>query len=69
MHYRFFFIIKNVFIAYVTKLKKDLSRRPSLLKFDSARKRQRQYNVFEAIKKTQKKREDSNKSKSKCNML
>ncbi|KAI8996840.1 hypothetical protein BDB01DRAFT_830488 [Pilobolus umbonatus] len=49
--------------AYIPQLKKDLAKRPSPLKFDSARKRQRQYNIFEAIKKTQKKREEINKSK------
>lgn len=60
---------KKLFIlAYVAKLKKELSRRPSILKFDCARKRQRQYNIFEAIKKTQKKREDSTKSKSKYSL-
>ncbi|KAF7724690.1 chromatin modification- protein VID21 [Apophysomyces ossiformis] len=48
--------------AYVAKLKKDLSKRQSLFKFDSAKKRQRQYNIFEAIKKTQKKREESQRT-------
>ncbi|KAI8137829.1 hypothetical protein BJV82DRAFT_583318 [Fennellomyces sp. T-0311] len=47
--------------AYASKLKKESSKRPSLIKFDSVKKRQRQYNILESIKKTQKKREELQK--------
>lgn len=54
---RFPFLIYIVIVAHLSKLKKDASRRQS--KLDTAKRRQRQYNVFEAIKRSQKKREES----------
>ncbi|ORX48007.1 hypothetical protein DM01DRAFT_141825 [Hesseltinella vesiculosa] len=46
---------------YVPKMKKDHNRRLALVRLDSTSKRHRQYNIFEAIKKTQQKREDAQK--------
>ncbi|CAO3653154.1 unnamed protein product [Mucor fragilis] len=48
--------------AYTSKLKRELQRRPATIRFDSPHKRQRQHNIFEAIKKTQKKREEAENS-------
>jgi chromatin modification-related protein VID21 len=47
--------------VYTSKLKRELNRRPSTVYFDSPQKRQRQHFIAEAIKKTQKKREESEK--------
>ncbi|KAI8089856.1 uncharacterized protein BX664DRAFT_315017 [Halteromyces radiatus] len=46
---------------YVPKMKKEFTRRPALVRLDSTSKRHRQYNIFEAIKRTQKKREEAQK--------
>lgn len=51
-------------VAYASKVKKDASKRQSS-KIDVAKRRQRQYNVFEAIKRSQKKREEAQKLTSK----
>ncbi|KAI7861721.1 hypothetical protein BDF14DRAFT_259161 [Spinellus fusiger] len=53
----------QVNIAYMPKLlRSELPvRRQALVKFDAPKKRQRQYNIFEAIKKTQKKRDEAQK--------
>ncbi|KAI8977108.1 hypothetical protein BDF20DRAFT_913480 [Mycotypha africana] len=45
--------------AYTSKLIKELNRRPMSMGFDSAQKRQRQFGIFEAMKKTAKKREEA----------
>ncbi|KAI8344610.1 hypothetical protein BC941DRAFT_13442 [Chlamydoabsidia padenii] len=47
--------------AYATKLENEPTRLQSIVKFDIARKKQRQYSIFEAIKKTQRKREEIQK--------
>lgn len=51
--------------AQLSKLKKDANRK-SHRRFDNAKRRQRQYTVFEAIKQSQKKREEAQRSTSKC---
>ncbi|KAI9310322.1 hypothetical protein BX666DRAFT_1280241 [Dichotomocladium elegans] len=48
--------------GHIAKLKKEATRRQNLRKFDTAKRRQRQYNVFEAIKRSQKKREEAQKA-------
>ncbi|RCH79783.1 chromatin modification- protein VID21, partial [Rhizopus stolonifer] len=52
----------QVSMAYTSKLKRELKSKPVVVRFDSPQKRQRQYNMFEAIKKTQKKREEAEKN-------
>jgi hypothetical protein len=47
--------------AYAVKMKRDIAKRQSIVKLDGPKKRQRQYNIFEAIKKTQVKREQAQK--------
>ncbi|RCH78696.1 chromatin modification- protein VID21, partial [Rhizopus stolonifer] len=51
---------------YASRVKKELTPRkaqpPTITRFDSPQKRQRQYNLFEAIKKTQRKRDELVKS-------
>jgi chromatin modification-related protein VID21 len=42
-------------------MKRDNAKRVSIVKLDGPKKRQRQYNIFEAIKKTQVKREQAQK--------
>jgi len=50
--------------AYAVKMKRDVAKRISIVKLDGPKKRQRQYNIFEAIKKTQVKREQAQKPNS-----
>ncbi|KAI9284069.1 hypothetical protein BC943DRAFT_353222 [Umbelopsis sp. AD052] len=50
--------------AYAIKMKRDNAKRVSIVKLDGPKKRQRQYNIFEAIKKTQVKREQAQKPNS-----
>lgn len=52
----------HVNAAYASRIKKELNptqaQPPTIVRFDSPQKRQRQHNLFEAIKKTQRKREE-----------
>lgn len=49
------------FPAYIAKLKRGTSKREGQLKGSTTRRRQRQYNVFEAIKRSQRKRDQVQK--------
>lgn len=56
----------QVSTLYAPRIKREFSPKraqpPTITRFDSPQKRQRQYNLFEAIKKTQRKREELVKS-------
>lgn len=48
-------------IAYISKLKREASKRPSIVRFESTKKRQRQYNILDSIQRTQKRRDEIQK--------
>jgi hypothetical protein len=55
------YLTNVILAAYAIKMKRDNAKRVSIVKLDGPKKRQRQYNIFEAIKKTQVKREQAQK--------
>lgn len=52
---------RAMIIAYISKLKREASKRPSIVRFESTKKRQRQYNILDSIQRTQKRRDEIQK--------